>query len=173
LAVIVIGWVVLPQEFREAFMDRFSESDDVRLYLWQYYLNVAMSNPLGIGFNYEQIFVPGDPYSSIRLNPHNAWLAALMYGGVGGLLSMMMTLITILKLIRIELIKSRQQGDIPVLYIGSAVPLLSMWVFFMFVGGVPLAEFTYSILLALVLAGRIKPSENPIPHIGIHRVQSL
>jgi len=172
LVVTMIGWNVLPQELRGAFIDRFSEPD-ARLYIWQYYLDVAMSNPLGVGFNYEQMFAPLNPYNPGRLNPHNAWLSTLMYGGIGGLLSMMMSLVTILKLIRIELGKSREQVDMPVLYIGAATALLAMWVGYMFAGGVPLTEFTYSILLALVLAGGIRPSEIPARRVSIPKMHGL
>jgi hypothetical protein len=162
-------WNVLPQEIRRGFLDRFSEPD-ARLYIWRYYWDIALANPLGVGFNYEQMFEPMNPYSAGRLNPHNALLAAWMYGGIGGLLSLVIFLLLILKSIKFGLASQRQQGYVSVLYIGAVTALFSTWVLFMFIGGVPIAEFTHSILLALVLAGSVRHAEIPVRSLSTSKV---
>lgn len=124
-----------------------------RLPIWKYYVGVARRNLLGIGFNYDQRFF----YFFINaygehIGAHNNLLLTWMFGGVVAVLSLM---VLWWQLFRSAVIGLRCEKDVcaMVLYLGAAVALAGIWLMSVAVGNLIGEPFTYSILMAMVLAG--------------------
>lgn len=121
-----------------------------RLAIWRYFTDVALRNPLGFGFNYEQRFYFVNPYQE-RVPPHNNILATWMYGGLPATLGLIVFWLAVFQTIAMKL-----QSGLPVgifaLYLGASGAFLVMWLLSFVIGNL-IGEFTYSILLAMVLAG--------------------
>ena len=157
LVVVGIAWALLPQDTVSLLVERFGVVSG-RLVLWRYYLDVALANPLGVGFNYEQVFFL--PRPGYFLNPHNSVLVAWMYGGVGAVLCMLLLLGVILRSIRLGLRRARDASAVSCYYVGAVTALLGYWVLTIFLG-VPIGDYTHSLLLALVLSS------------GLHSLRAL
>lgn len=149
LLVLLFTWVAVPPDIAELVRARFAISDE-RPQIWSYYLGIAVAHPLGVGFNYEQRYL-FDTVFQTGVNVHNGYLAAWLYGGVFGWLSILLFLWFILRLMRGKF-KDGQPNDAAVYYIGAVTGFLGFWVLAAFLG-LPLEDFTHAVLLALVLAG--------------------
>jgi len=161
--------VLAPPEIRDVFIARFSQQQ-MRLYIWQHYGEIALSNPLGVGFNFYTLVSPPSPVGLENPDPHNVVLSVLMIGGWGGVLSVVVFLWLVTKSVKGELRRQRGSDHISVLYIGVVTAYLCSWVIYMATGIDPFRDFTHSILLALVLARPMLHAEIPIKQSGISKV---
>ena len=130
------------------------ESEDGRLFLWTYYGNLLLSNPLGFGLGFMSIADTNIGPKGMSLPPHNAILQAGMYAGYIGV---GVTLYLIFKVFGI-IIKAKRNmtcSNSPE-FVGLALAWCSLITNQMFAGFLS-AEFSFSILTALILVGYYRP----------------
>lgn len=126
------------------------DHEDGRLFLWKYYFEIFLSNPLGLGIGYETIADSTGINGIDRLPPHNFLLHSAMLAGLPGL---------IVTLLFIYLIFSKVQS-LKIIIAPQKVPptLLSLyfaWItilFNMIFGGFIFGNFIFSIINAMLLA---------------------
>jgi hypothetical protein len=133
----------------QVIQERFSFGDG-RIFLWIYYGEMLLHNPIGFGLGFESIVDTDVSGMGLRLPPHNAILQAGMYAGYAGA---GLTLFLIYKVIgviirvkqAIRCKKPTHESD------GVALAWCSLVTNLMF-GGMLLADFNFSILTGLLLA---------------------
>jgi hypothetical protein len=155
---VLIAWLLLPGDFSEVYASRFYSKDVTvgqleyytggRADIWTYFTDVAVTHPLGIGFNFEQRFFIDSSYQE-KLNPHSALLIAWMFGGVGGCVGVVVAMWAAVRAMRVEIRRGRWTPGF-LYYAGAVTGLLGMWIPLL---GPNFAEFTHGILFAMVLSG--------------------
>lgn len=121
-----------------------------RLTIWKYYAVVAVHNILGVGFNYGQRFYAISANNE-RVTAHNNVLMTWMFGGVVATLGMFMLWWQLLRSMATGL-RSAIDAEAFVLYLGASAAFAGMWLLSATIGNL-IGEFTFAILMAMVLAG--------------------
>ncbi len=130
------------------------DSEDGRVFLWTYYGNLLFKNPLGFGLGFISIADTNIGPQGMSLPPHNAILQAGMYAGYIGV---GVTLYLIFKVFGIiTKVKRNSIGAYPSEFVGLALAWCSLITNQMFAGFLS-AEYSFSILTALILAGAYRP----------------
>jgi O-antigen ligase len=135
------------------------DSDDGRLFIWAYYLNLIVRNPLGFGLGFDSIVDTNIGLEGLRLPPHNAILQAGMYAGYIGI---GVSLYLILKVFGIicQIKQEMKTINPPLNIIGIILAWISLVVNQMFSGFLS-EDFNFSILTALLLVKFMQLSSNP------------
>jgi hypothetical protein len=127
------------------------DAEDGRLFLWEHYGKLLLINPVGFGLGFESIINTDIGGNNLRLPPHNAILQAGMYAGyLGAGLSILVIFRVSKEIFRIR--RAMLRTNVPVELVGIALAWCGLVVNLMF-GGMILADFNFSILSALLLAG--------------------
>lgn len=126
-----------------------------RIRIWRYYISAALSNPLGVGFNYEQRFSFPNPYQP-HINAEDNLLTAWMFGGVFAVLGLL-SLLAAGAWRASEVIRHKRDSAGFPIYVGVVTALTAIWLMSTFFG-VPLQDYTHSLLLAMLLAGVSDPA---------------
>lgn len=125
------------------------EGEDGRLFLWEYYFNLLVRNPMGFGLGFETIVGTDSIIEGQRLPPHNALLQAGMYAGIGGALVSVFLILRIGALIaRLKRHLDRSQLSLDLM--GLTLAWFSLVVSVMFAGLLQ-TDFNFSIVTALLL----------------------
>ena len=166
LLVVGVAWMLMPEDSAQVYLSRFYSRDVVfgrweyytggRIDIWRYFIEVALDHPLGVGFNFEQKFTIDSSFQE-RLNPHSGLLMAWMFGGLGGMLSVLVFMGAVLRLIRIEVKRYRMDPGF-LYYVGAVTGMIGIWIAWQ---GPTFSEFTHAILLAMVLHGTPTTATNP------------
>ena len=149
LLIVAVAWVLLPAGMRNRFEARWV-TGDTRIQIWQYFGALAVTNPIGLGFNYERRFEFPNPYQS-DINAQNNVLAAGLYGGVLAVWATLLFLWACLHTGRIGLRKSGETMTSP-LYVGAVAGFWALWLWSL-ATGILFPDYTHAILAAMVLAG--------------------
>ena len=148
---LVSAWRMLSSQYAAELAVRFTPAAGVdRLAIWKYYAGVALANPLGVGFNYEQMFLFLNPYQP-GINAQNNLLSAWMFGGIFAVLAVLAFLWGCLRATAAGVIRSRSHEDFA-LFVGTVTAFLSVWMMSL-VLGIALTDYGHSILAAMVLSG--------------------
>jgi hypothetical protein len=125
------------------------QDDDGRLFLWVYYLDLLVRNPMGLGLGFETIAGSGSIIEGQRLPPHNALLQAGMYAGIGGVL------VSVFLILRVGALISRikrylDRSEISLDLMGLTLAWCSIVISVMFAGLLQ-SDFNFSIVTGLLL----------------------
>ena len=93
----LVLWFSKDSVIFNTFFERLNNSDDGRLFLWNYYFDKSINNPFGYGFGFEEILGANSIIDGIRLPPHNAFLTASLYAGWAGFVIVIFRVFSILK----------------------------------------------------------------------------
>lgn len=159
-----LSFFFLPTDIQAVLASRMEEGGDSRLPIWNYFLGIALDNPLGIGFNYEQKFLyPAQEIWRDDYAPHNVFLVAWMWGGIGALLSLLIFSWFCVKHVTIQFrhIRAEMLSIEQVYYIGAAIAFVTLWFTSVFIG-VIFSDFIQAILFGMILAGK--------PTGGVHYI---
>ena len=140
-----IASVAGPDSSQEAVSSNYG-----RLTIWKYYAVVAVHNILGVGFNYGQRFYAISANNE-RVTAHNNVLMTWMFGGVVATFGVFMLWWQLLRSIATGL-RSAVDAEAFVLYLGVSGAFAGMWLLSATIGNL-IGEFTFAILMAMVLAG--------------------
>ena len=124
---------------------------DERLSIWRYYARVAMAHPFGVGFNYARRFYYTTPYES-GVTPHNPFLLVWMYGGLPAEIGFMLVLWIVCQSAWRGIVGRSVRGA-SAYYMGSVTALFGLLIFAV-LGDLSFMDFTFWILMAMVLAKR-------------------
>jgi len=145
------AWRLLSSQDAAALAWRFNPAAGVdRLDIWKYFARVALANPLGVGFNYEQKFLFLNPYQP-GINAQNNLLSAWMFGGLFAVIAVLAFLWGCCRAIAAEFTRSAGHEDYA-LYAGTVTAFLTLWTVSL-ISGLLFADFTHSILAAMVISG--------------------
>ena len=126
-----------------------------RLTIYRYYAHLIPSNPLGVGFNYEQIFVADLTYQH-RVAAHSSFFELWMFGGVGAVLAAAAVFVIAgVRAVRgLRAMAGRgEPGKVADLsYLAAAIAFVSYWIEMTFIGS-PFNETINFVLLAMILSG--------------------
>jgi len=147
------GSVIL--EIQESLLERMAggleQSSTGRLFLWKFYFNQLMQNPMGFGLGFENIIETYElNKAGDRLPPHNAFLQAGVYAGIGGVLVSVYLILRIgcvFAHVKRYLDRSKISGEL----MGVIVAWSSLATSLMFVGMFQ-SVFSFAVLTALLLA---------------------
>ena len=147
VAVAVITWITGSFGPLSVMGERLTNSEDGRLWIWRYYSEILIDNPFGLGLGYENIVDVDPTGQNLRLTPHNTFLLAGIYAGLGGLIVNLQYVHLVIK----KIYKSKKVGwmstDVTCLVLGWISLLVNM-VF----GGLMLGDYSFVCLTALILA---------------------
>lgn len=168
LLLVGLAWSLMPEDFARSYLSRFYSHDVVvgrleyytggRIELWNYFIEVALEHPMGVGFNFEQKYTIDTSFQE-KLNPHSAILIAWMFGGVGGFVSVLVFMWGVLRSIRVGVKRYRTERGF-LYYIGAVTGVIGIWIVWQ---GPTFSEFTHAILLAMVLRGTPGVATKPAP----------
>lgn len=148
---LVSAWRMLSSQYAAELAVRFDPAVGVdRLAIWKYYAGVALANPLGVGFNYEQKFLFLNPYQP-GINAQNNLLSAWMFGGIFSVLAVLAFLWGVLRATAAGFRRGRSHEDFA-LYAGTVTAFVSVWTVSLFLGTV-FTDYGHSILAAMALSG--------------------
>ncbi len=128
--------------------------EDGRLYLWTYYGDLLLRNPLGFGLGFISIVDTNIGPRGMSLPPHNAILQAGMYAGYVGVGITLCLIFKVFGIIRH--VKKNIKTSYPPVFIGLALAWCSLITNQMFAGFLS-SEYSFSILTALILVGAYRP----------------
>lgn len=133
----------------DTLLERVSESDDGRLFLWTHYAGLLVENPLGMGIAFEAIVDTHSIVERQRLPPHNTVLQTGMYGGFIGILVFLMLIRKIFRLF-MRYRKLVPADSIPVQLQGTFIAWCAVLFNSMF-GGLWSTDFNFTIITALLM----------------------
>lgn len=162
LLLVAVAWIWLPSGLRNHFEARWV-TGNTRIQIWQYFGGLAVTNPIGLGFNYERRFEFPNPYQA-DINVQNNVMAAWLYGGVLAVWATLLFMWVCLYTARIALRKRGRTNAWP-LYIGAVAGFLAMWLSSL-ATGILFPDYTHAILAAMVLAG-VAYVESPANSAGV------
>ena len=145
------AWRLLSSQDAAALAWRFNPAAGVdRMDIWKYFARVALANPLGVGFNYEQKFLFLNPYQP-GINAQNNLLSAWMFGGLFAVVAVLAFLWGCCRSIAAEFNRGAGHENFA-LYAGAVTAFLTLWTVSL-TSGILFGDFTHSILAAMVLSG--------------------
>ena len=162
---VLAAFILLQTGLAEVLAERIG-SDDGRLFLWQFYINLLWENPLGLGFGFEAIADTENIIPGQRLPPHNTLLQMAMYGGFVGLVVHLFVLGKV-----IHTIAWLRRAVHPAMLSNSLQALILGWcalVVSLLFGGLIFIDHHFVILTALLLAAGARA----VPSLGLSRERS-
>jgi hypothetical protein len=146
---VALAWAASAFMDTQATLLERMQDDDGRLFLWVYYLDLLVRNPMGLGLGFETIAGSGSIIEGQRLPPHNALLQAGMYAGIGGML------VSVFLILRVGALISRikrylDRSEISLDLMGLTLAWCSIVISVMFAGLLQ-SDFNFSIVTGLLL----------------------
>ena len=144
---ILAGLLVHSLGFGKVLFERLDSEG--RLPLWNYYIELLLKNPLGLGLGFESIVGTDTLIEGQRLPPHNFLLTAGMYGGFAAIIVTLMQLWNIRRVISRILVSIKSWRESTNM-IGVILALCAS-VISIFFSGLLQGQFNVSILTGLLL----------------------